>query len=103
MKIAYFQRTQLPADVEKSLNATYCGSLKELLSVADVVSLNCPLNDKTRGMLGKEQFSWMKDGVFLVNTARGALIDESALIESIDSGKVERAGMDVFVGEPKPK
>lgn len=103
MKIAYFQRTQLPADVEESLNATYYGSLKQLLGAADVVSLNCPLNEKTRGMIGKEQFNWMKDGVFLVNTARGALIDESALIEAIEGGKVERAGMDVFVGEPRPK
>lgn len=103
MKVAYFQRNQLSTDIEQSLNATYCSSLKELLNVADVVSLNCPLNEKTRGMISREQFSWMKDGVFLVNTARGALIDESALIEAMESGKVERAGMDVFVGEPKPK
>jgi lactate dehydrogenase-like 2-hydroxyacid dehydrogenase len=74
-----------------------------LLVAADVVSLNCPLNAKTRGMIGREQFSWMKDGTFLVNTARGALIDEDALIDVLESGKVERAGMDVFVGEPKPK
>jgi lactate dehydrogenase-like 2-hydroxyacid dehydrogenase len=103
MRVAYFQRTRLPQDIEESLNATYYGSLKELLGAADVVSLNCPLNEKTRGMIGKEQFSWMKNGAFLVNTARGAIIDENALIDALESGKVERAGMDVFIGEPKPK
>lgn len=103
MKVAYFQRNRLPPEDEERLKATYCSSLKELLGSSDVVSLNCPLNAKTRGMIGHEQFSWMKDGAFIVNTARGAIIDEAALIDALESEKVERAGMDVFVGEPAPK
>ncbi|KAK5163154.1 uncharacterized protein LTR77_010938 [Saxophila tyrrhenica] len=102
MKIVYFQRNQLPDDMERSLDATYCGTLSELFRVSDVVSVNCPLNQNTRGMIGREQLSMMKDGSFLVNTARGAIIDEPALIEALESGKIARAGMDVFVGEPRP-
>ncbi|KAK4892961.1 hypothetical protein LTR27_008689 [Elasticomyces elasticus] len=102
LKVAYYQRNRLSAEIEAQLNAKYCGSLNELLSTADIVSLNCPLNSNTRGLIGEAELASMKDGVFIVNTSRGAIIDEDALIEALESGKVARAGMDVFVGEPKP-
>ncbi|KAK5692167.1 hypothetical protein LTR97_011341 [Elasticomyces elasticus] len=102
LKVAYYQRNRLSAEVEAQLNAEYCGSLNELLRTADIVSLNCPLNSNTRGLIGKAELASMKDGVFIVNTSRGAIIDEDALIAALESGKVARAGMDVFVGEPKP-
>lgn len=66
------------------------------------MSLNCPLNDETTGLIGPAEFAAMKDGVFLVNTARGPVIDEAALKDALESGKVARAGLDVFCDEPKP-
>ena len=101
MKIAYTKRTRLPGDEERKYGATYYESLHELLAVSDVVSLNCPLNDETRGLIGPDEFAAMKDGAFLVNTARGAVVDEKSLINAIESGKVARAGLDVFDQEPK--
>lgn len=100
MKIKYFNRHRLPADIEEQYSATYCDSLEALLSASDAVSVNCPLNANTTGLLGKKEFAAMKDGSFLVNTARGAVIDESALMEALDSGKVARAGLDVLCNEP---
>lgn len=66
------------------------------------MSLHCPLNDKTTGLIGPAEFAAMKDGVFIVNTARGPVIDEKALKDALDSGKVARAGLDVFCDEPNP-
>ncbi|KAJ5199416.1 D-isomer specific 2-hydroxyacid dehydrogenase NAD-binding [Penicillium cf. griseofulvum] len=102
MKIKYYNRHQLPASEETAYDATYCKSLHDLLREVDVVSLNCPLNAATTNLISKAEFSAMKNGVFLVNTARGAVIDEEALIAALESGKVQRAGLDVFVNEPSP-
>jgi D-3-phosphoglycerate dehydrogenase len=71
-----------------------------LLAKSDVVSLNLVLNDETRGFLGKERIARMKPGVILVNTARGALTDEAALIDALRSGHIRHAGLDVFHAEP---
>lgn len=102
MKIKYYNRRQLSAEEETKYDAAYCPNLHELLSVADVVSLNCPLNTETENMIGEAEFAAMKDGVFLVNTARGGVIHEPSFIAALESGKVARAGLDVFVNEPKP-
>ncbi|KAF2008881.1 putative 2-hydroxyacid dehydrogenase [Aaosphaeria arxii CBS 175.79] len=102
MKIKYYNRRQLSDDEEEKYSATYCSTLHELLGSSDVVSLNCPLNDATTGLIGAAEFAAMKDGVFLVNTARGAVIDEKAFINALESGKVARAGLDVFINEPSP-
>jgi D-3-phosphoglycerate dehydrogenase len=78
--------------------------IKTLLERADVVSLNLVLNDETRGFLGAERIARMKPGALLVNTARGALVDEAALIEALQSGHIRHAGLDVFHAEPlKPE
>jgi D-3-phosphoglycerate dehydrogenase len=71
-----------------------------LLARADVVSLNLVLNDDTRGFLGKERIARVKPGAILINTARGALVDEAALIEALRSGHIRHAGLDVFHNEP---
>ncbi len=76
--------------------------LDELLSKSDYISLNCNLTPENRHMLGREQFEKMKTGVCIINTARGPLIDESALISSLKSGKVGGAALDVFEEEPLP-
>ena len=75
-------------------------SIDTLLERADVVSLNLTLNDETRGFLNKERIARMKPGALLVNTARGALVDEVALTAALDSGHIRHAGLDVFHNEP---
>jgi D-3-phosphoglycerate dehydrogenase len=74
--------------------------LDALLDRADVVSLNLVLNDETRGFLSAERIARMKPGAILVNTARGALVDEAALIAALQSGHIRHAGLDVFHAEP---
>jgi len=71
-----------------------------LLAQADVVSMNLTLNDETRGFLGKDRIARMKPGAILVNTARGALVDEPSLIAALQSGHIRHAGLDVFHDEP---
>ncbi|KAK1236939.1 hypothetical protein MKX08_007887 [Trichoderma sp. CBMAI-0020] len=74
---------------------------EELLQSSDVISVHLPLGPATQGLIGKKELSSMKDGVIIVNTARGAIIDEEALAESLESGKVWSVGLDVFEQEPK--
>jgi lactate dehydrogenase-like 2-hydroxyacid dehydrogenase len=102
MKIKYHNRNQLSTDEESKYDATYCSTLHELLASADVVSLSCPLNAATTNLISTAEFEVMKNGVFLINTSRGAVIDETAFIAALESGKVARAGLDVFVNEPTP-
>jgi len=75
-------------------------TLDELLTRSDVITLHLALNDDTRGFLGPARVARMKPGVILINTARGALIDEGALIEGPRSGRIRHAGLDVFHDEP---
>ncbi|RPJ43186.1 MAG: hydroxyacid dehydrogenase [Chloroflexi bacterium] len=75
-------------------------SLDEVLAQSDIISVHTPLSSQTKGMLGAEQFAKMKDGVYLVDTARGGVVDETALLEALNSGKVAGVGLDVFATEP---
>jgi phosphoglycerate dehydrogenase-like enzyme len=75
-------------------------SFEELLRRADVVSLHLPLNDETRGLFDRETILRMKPGSFLLNTAHGGLVDEPALIASLESGHLGGAGLDVYENEP---
>jgi D-3-phosphoglycerate dehydrogenase len=75
-------------------------ALAELLARADVISLHLALNDQTRGLIDAKSFARTKPGVILVNTARGALVDEAALLDALRSGRVRHAGLDVFHAEP---
>jgi D-3-phosphoglycerate dehydrogenase / 2-oxoglutarate reductase len=74
--------------------------LDELLARADVISLHLALNDETRGLLDAKRLARTKPGVILVNTARGALVDETALIDALGRGHIRHAGLDVFHAEP---
>lgn len=100
MKIHYYNRNRLSEDEEREYGATYYADLHSLLASSDVVSLHTPLNANTTNLISRKEFAAMKDGSFLVNTARGAIVDEEALIEALESGKVARAGLDVFKNEP---
>ena len=77
-------------------------SLDELLGLADAISLHVRLNDTTRHMIGAAQFARMKPGAILINTARGSVIDEDALVRALQDGKIAGAGLDVFAREPLP-
>jgi D-3-phosphoglycerate dehydrogenase len=77
--------------------------LDTLLKQSHVVSIHLLLNDETRGMIGREKIAAMRPGVILVNTARGAIVDEAAMIEALKSGHIRHAGLDVFNIEPLPK
>jgi D-3-phosphoglycerate dehydrogenase len=76
--------------------------LEALLAQSDVVSLHLLLNDETRGFLSRGRIAAMKRGVILVNNARGAIVDEGAMIEALKSGHIRHAGLDVFNIEPLP-
>ncbi|KAI2794807.1 putative 2-hydroxyacid dehydrogenase [Penicillium oxalicum] len=98
MKVIYHNRQKLSDELARG--AQYV-TFDELLSTSDVISLNLPLNKNTRHIISKAEFAKMKDGVVVVNTARGAVMDEAALVEALDSGKVFSAGLDVFEHEPE--
>ena len=98
MEVQYHNRSRLPASEEDG--AKYV-SFDDLMKTSDVISLNLALNPSTRHIIAKAQFDMMKEGVVIVNTARGPIIDEAALVDALDSGKVFSAGLDVFEEEPK--
>ena len=75
-------------------------TLEELLKTADIVSLHCPLNDSTRGLIGAEQLSMMKHDAYLINMARGPVVDGRALAEALNAGRIAGAAVDVFEVEP---
>jgi glyoxylate reductase len=100
MRLLYASRSPLPAEQEGELRATRV-ELDALLRAADVVSLHAPLTPQTRHVLGAAEFAAMKPTAILINTARGALVDEAALAEALSSGQIWGAGLDVFENEPE--
>ncbi|RFU35997.1 hypothetical protein B7463_g381, partial [Scytalidium lignicola] len=98
MTTQYYNRTKLSDEL--SGGAKYVG-FDELLATSDVLSLNLPLNKNTHHIISTPEFNKMKSGIVIVNTARGAVMDEAALVEALDSGKVWSCGLDVFEQEPK--
>ncbi len=100
MEIIYSGRRQADARVVQELGATYV-SFDELLETADVVSLHCPLNAETRHLMDAERFKQMRADAYLINTTRGPVVDEAALVEALRNGEIKGAGLDVFEEEPK--
>ncbi|KPI37912.1 putative 2-hydroxyacid dehydrogenase UNK4.10 [Cyphellophora attinorum] len=98
MKVVYHNRRRLENGLEDG--AEYVESLEGLLKVADVVSLNLPLNANTRHTISTAQFGVMKKSAILINTARGAVVDEDALVKALDEGTIAGAGLDVYEDEP---
>lgn len=75
-------------------------TLEQLLKDSDLISVHCPLTKDTYHLIGKEEMTLLKPNAILVNTARGGIIDEAALIEALQNGKISGAGVDVFENEP---
>jgi lactate dehydrogenase-like 2-hydroxyacid dehydrogenase len=99
MKVIYFNRKQLSDEVERTYNCRYV-SFDELLTQSDVISVHCPLTAETQHLLDEAALLKMKKGVLLVNTARGAVIDEKMLVKYLQNGRIGGAGLDVFEKEP---
>ena len=99
MAIAYSNRKPVAPQVEAELGAEFM-SMDELLSTSDVLSINCPYSPATHHLISTAQFAAMKSSAFLVNTARGPIVDEAALVEALQSGRIAGAGLDVFEHEP---
>jgi lactate dehydrogenase-like 2-hydroxyacid dehydrogenase len=100
MEIVYSARTRAPIEVEAALDAQHL-SLDDLLTTADVVSLHCPLRPETRHLIGAPELARMKPTTFLINTARGPIVDEDALVTALREGTIAGAGLDVFEHEPE--
>lgn len=98
MSVQYYNRSRLSPELERGAKHV---PFEELMRTSDVLSLNCSLRKETIGIIGRKEFAMMKEGVILVNTARGKLIDEQALVDALDEGKVFSAGLDVYQEEPK--
>ena len=75
-------------------------SLEELLTTSDIVSIHCPLNERTAGLIGKEELAKMKSSAILINVARGGIVNEAALAEALENGTIRGAALDVFSSEP---
>lgn len=100
MRIVYHARNRAPEAVESELDAKRL-PLNELLTVADVVSLHVPLTEQTERMIDARALASMKPSAYLINTARGKVVDEAALIDALASGRLAGAGLDVFADEPR--
>ena len=98
MQVHYYNRSRLSPEQEQG--AVFCETIEELLCVADFLSLHCPATPETTGLMNAERFALLPEGAVVVNTARGALVDEKALLGAIGSGQVSAAGLDCFVTEP---
>jgi glyoxylate reductase len=99
MHVIYHNRRRVNPSDERLLNARYV-SFDELLEQSDVVSVHSPLNKESRGLFNADAFRRMKSTALLINTARGPVVDEEALVEALRSGQIQGAGLDVFEREP---
>ena len=99
MNIAYTRRTPLEDHVIEELDAKFM-TMDELIESSDVLSLHCPYSPATHHLMSENQFARMKKTAFLINTARGPIVDEAALVTALKSGEIAGAGLDVFENEP---
>ena len=100
MKIIFFDPYFDNAEVIKKFGATKLSSIDEVLSQADFVSLHCPSTKETKGLMNKETISKMKKSAYLINTARGDIVNESELVEALKEERIMGAGLDVYEKEP---
>ena len=100
LQIHYHNRRRLPPKIEETLQATYWESLDQMLARMDIISINCPHTPATYHLLSARRLKLLRPSVYVVNTARGEVIDENALARMIEAGELAGAGLDVFEHEP---
>ena len=100
MRVVYWNRTRLAEEEERALGVTY-GPLEEVLRRSDFISVHTAYNRETHHFIGAEEFMLMKNTAHIINTARGPIIDENALVEALKNKEIAGAGLDVFEEEPK--
>ena len=100
LQIHYHNRRRLPAKVEEALEATYWESLDQMIARMDIISVNCPHTPATYHLLSARRLKLIRSDAYIVNTARGEVIDENALVRLIADGEIAGAGLDVFEQEP---
>ena len=102
MKVIYYNRHQLDNELEAELNAKYV-DFDTLIKEADFLSLHAPATDETYHIINADVFKEMKETAYLINVARGSLVDSDALIAALKNGEIAGAALDVFENEPHPK
>ncbi|TXT11181.1 hypothetical protein VHUM_01932 [Vanrija humicola] len=102
-ELLWFDYTDLPADAAAAIKARRVDTLDELLSTCDVITVNCPLHEGTRGLIDEKAIAKMKKGAWLINTARGAIVKREAVVEALKSGHLAGYGGDVWDLQPAPK
>jgi glyoxylate reductase len=100
MEVSYHNRHRLPPSIENMFGASYEPDLGRLVAEADILTLHCPAGPGTHHLLDAARLATMKSDAFVINTARGDLIDEEALIAALEAGRIAGAGLDVFAREP---
>ncbi len=100
LNILYNKRHRLPASVEDELGVTFEPDLDRLVAKSDIISLHCPLTAETDKLMSRERIGLMKRDAYLINSSRGELVDEDALIEALQRGRIAGAGLDVYNHEP---
>ena len=100
LEVVYHNRHRLPAALENMLGARFEPDLDAMIADADILALHCPGGAETRGILNAARIASLKPDAYVINTARGDLIDEAALIAALEQGRIGGAGLDVFLNEP---
>jgi len=100
LNIIYNKRHRLPASVEEELGVSFEPDLDRLVGRADIISLHCPLTSETDKIINADRIALMKPDAYIINSSRGELIDEVALMDALESGRIAGAGLDVYTHEP---
>ncbi len=100
LTVHYHNRHRLPGEVEGELEATWWDNVDAMLARVDIITINCPHTAETHHLIGAKQFGLMQRHAYLINAARGEIVDENALCDALTAGRIAGAGLDVFENEP---
>ena len=100
LSILYSKRKRLPASTEDMLNVQYEPDIDRMLARSDIISIHCPLTNETEKLIDERRISLMKSSAYIINTSRGEIIDEDALIQALETREIAGAGLDVYTHEP---
>lgn len=101
LSVHYHNRRRLPSVVEAELGATFHADLDDMLGLADIVTIHTPLNGASRDLIDRRRIGLMRPDVYLINTSRGGIVDEGALVDALEAGRLAGAGLDVWEHEPR--